>query len=85
MIRSQIKLVVMLTIIAQIQNFELPLILTGGGPGDSSITPALHLYNRAFTNNEMGYASAVGVVIFLIILCLTFVNSKYLKSSEKID
>lgn len=85
LIRSQIKLVVMLTVIAQIQNFELPLILTGGGPGDASLTPALHLYNRAFTHNEMGYASAIGVMLFLVILGLTILNNKYLKSTDKID
>jgi len=85
MIRSQIKLVVMMTLIMQIQNFELPLILTGGGPGDASLTPALHLYNRAFLHNEMGYASAIGVMLFLIILCITVVNFKLLKSTDKID
>jgi raffinose/stachyose/melibiose transport system permease protein len=85
LIRSQIKLIVMLTVITQIQNFELPLILTNGGPGDSSLTPALHLYNRAFTYNEMGYASAIGLVLFLVILILTVINQKLMKSSDKID
>ncbi|TBL70823.1 carbohydrate ABC transporter permease [Paenibacillus thalictri] len=85
MLKSQIKLVVMLTVISQIQNFELPLILTNGGPGDASLTPALHLYNRAFTHNELGYASAIGVVLFLVILLLTVINNKFLKATESRD
>lgn len=85
LLRSQIKLVVMLTVIHQIQNFELPLVLTNGGPGDASLTPALHLYNRAFTHNELGYASAVGVMLFLVILLLTVVNNRLLKSTDKLD
>lgn len=85
MLRSQIKLVVMLTVISQIQNFELPLILTNGGPGDASLTPALHLYNRAFTHNELGYASAIGVVLFIIILLLTVINNKFMKPTETND
>ncbi len=85
LIRSQIKLVVLLTLITQIQNFELSLILTNGGPGDSSLTPALHLYNRAFIHNEMGYASAIGLVLFLFILVITIINFKFMKSTEKID
>lgn len=85
LIRGQIKLIVMLVVITQMQNFELPLLLTGGGPGDSSLTPALHLYNRAFTYNEMGYASALGVTLFLIILAFTIISQKYMKSTETID
>jgi raffinose/stachyose/melibiose transport system permease protein len=85
LLQSQMKLVVMLTVIHQVQNFELPLVLTNGGPGDASLTPALHLYNRAFTHNELGYASAIGVMLFLLILILTIVNNKFLKSTDKID
>jgi ABC-type sugar transport system permease subunit len=85
MIRSQIKLVLMISIIQQTQNFELPLIMTDGGPGNATLTPALHLYKKAFTHNEMGYASSIGVVLFLIILILTLINFKYFKSTEKMN
>lgn len=85
LIRSQIKLVLMLVVIMQIQNFEFPLILTDGGPGNSTLTPALHLYKMAFTYNRMGYASAIGIVIFVLILVLTIVNFKFVKSTEKLD
>ncbi|MBB3128653.1 raffinose/stachyose/melibiose transport system permease protein [Paenibacillus rhizosphaerae] len=85
LIRGQIRLVSLLVIIGQLQNFELPLILTGGGPGESSLTPALYLYDRAFTYNEMGYASALGIVLFAGILLLTQAVQKLIKSSESSD
>ncbi|MFC0212951.1 carbohydrate ABC transporter permease [Paenibacillus chartarius] len=85
LIRSQVRLVVMLVLIGQLQNFELPLILTGGGPGESSLTPALYLYDRAFTFNEMGYASALGIVLFAAILLLTIFVQKALKPTETMD
>ncbi|MBM7567191.1 carbohydrate ABC transporter permease [Paenibacillus sacheonensis] len=82
LIRGQIRLVALLVVIGQLQNFELPLILTGGGPGESSLTPALYLYDRAFTYNEMGYASALGMVLCVGILIVTQAIQKVFKSSE---
>lgn len=85
LVRSQIKLVVVLTIIQQIQSFENVLVLTNGGPGNSTITPALYLYSKGFSYNEMGYASAIGVLLFIVMLMLTWVNNRFVKNSEKID
>ncbi|SFI39128.1 raffinose/stachyose/melibiose transport system permease protein [Paenibacillus sp. UNC496MF] len=82
LIRGQIRLVVLLVVIGQLQNFELPLVLTGGGPGESSLTPALYLYDRAFAYNEMGYASALGMLLFAGILLVTQALQKLFKSGE---
>lgn len=61
------------SLIGAFQVFEEPLIITGGGPGNSSLTLALHLYRKAFEYSEFGYASAIAVVQFVLILalCLT--------------
>jgi raffinose/stachyose/melibiose transport system permease protein len=85
LVRSQIKLVMVLTIIQQIQSFENILVLTNGGPGDTTISPALYLYNKGFSYNEMGYASAIGLVLFVILLLLTWINNRFIKNTEKID
>ena len=42
------------------------LLLTGGGPRDATITPPLYLYRRAFEYGELGYASALSVVLLLL-------------------
>lgn len=82
MIRSQFKLVSMYTLIQAFQIFEGPKVLTNGGPGRATITPALYLYQRAFDYNEFGYASTVGVVLMIIILIFTMVNKALIKDNE---
>jgi multiple sugar transport system permease protein len=42
------------------------LLLTGGGPGDSSLTLGFYLYRQAFENRFLGYSQAIGVFIFAI-------------------
>ena len=81
MVLSQIKLVVILTIINAFQNFTIILVMTGGGPGTKTLVPGLHLYRNAMAYNRMGYACAIGTVLFAMILILTYLNHRYLRSS----
>ena len=76
MILGQIKLILILSIINSLQGFGVQLILTGGGPGYATIVPGLHMYNAAFFYARMGYASAIGFVLFILILALTYINMK---------
>ncbi len=63
--------VVMIQIIAAIKVSVSPLVLTGGGPVNSTETLVLHIYKEAFENFRMGYASALAVFVFLLILAFT--------------
>ncbi|MBO9609279.1 MAG: sugar ABC transporter permease [Paenibacillaceae bacterium] len=85
LVRSQMKLILVLTIIQQIQSFENILVLTNGGPGQSTMTPALYLYIQGFSYSKMGYASAIGLVLFLLLLVLTWANNRFIKNTETID
>lgn len=58
-------------IIAGLQEFVIPFIMTGGGPADSSLFLVLYLYRNAFEFFKMGYASALAWLLFLYILVLT--------------
>lgn len=82
---SQIRLLLILTIIAGVQGFENIFILTRGGPGLESLVPGLWMYFNAFSFQRMGYACSIGVLLFLIILMLTLLNLKYFKSSEELQ
>ena len=82
MLKPQLKMVLMLAIIDSMQILENVLVLTDGGPGRSTIVPALYMYKQAFTYNRMGYASAVGVVLFLIVLFFTVINYRYVNVEE---
>ena len=58
-------------------------ILTRGGPGFKSMVPGLWMYLNAFEFQRMGYACAIGVMLFLLILMLTVLNLRYFRSSEQ--
>jgi multiple sugar transport system permease protein len=60
-----------LSIIATFQTFTSAFVATNGGPLDSTLFYVLYLYRKAFQDLQMGYASALAWVLFLIILLLT--------------
>ena len=85
MLASQMKLTVTLAIINAVQVFDTVYILTKGGPGTATITPSVVLYEQGFTYRKMGYASAIGVIMFAIIMILTVINQRVMKNTERMD
>jgi multiple sugar transport system permease protein len=61
-------------IIGTFQKFTEAFIMTKGGPVDSTLFYAFHLFNHAFRYMKMGYASALAWVLFGIVLVLTVIN-----------
>ncbi|RYG24866.1 sugar ABC transporter permease [bacterium] len=84
LLMSQVKLLVILTIMGGVQSFEGMLALTKGGPGFKTMLPGLWMYLNAFSFQRMGYACAIGVMLFLLIMGLTVLNLRYLKSAEEL-
>lgn len=76
MISPQFKIIIMLQFISTIQNFAPILILTSGGPGTSTYVPGLELYFNATVFGNYGYACALGLVMFIAIAFVTYLNSK---------
>ncbi|GGX28361.1 carbohydrate ABC transporter permease [Streptomyces lomondensis] len=58
-------------IINALQVFEQPYVLTNGGPGDSTRTVVMVIYESAFEQLRFGEASAVGVLLFVLIMAVT--------------
>jgi len=81
MIRGQIRLLVMLTIIFWLRSFELPLIMTDGGPGWSSMLPGLRMYHTISRDFNLGYGSAIGVVLFLVVFLVTMIQMRMTRES----
>ena len=81
LILTQVRLSLILLIIGTLQGYGLQLLLLGdaGGPGGRGMVPGLWMYNRAFIAGEFGYACAIGMILFVFILCLTYVNNKYVR------
>ena len=61
-------------LIATLQIFTQAFIITQGGPVDSTLFYAYHLFNHAFRFLEMGYASALGWFLFLAVFGLTLLQ-----------
>jgi multiple sugar transport system permease protein len=57
-----------------IKTFGLIQAITQGGPGDSTVVLSLFVYRTAFTYYELGYASAIAWVLFMIVLLITIVQ-----------
>jgi lactose/L-arabinose transport system permease protein len=51
--------------------------LTGGGPINATLTPVIVIFNQAFDNFRLGYASAMAYVYFLILFVLTLIQFRY--------
>ena len=84
LVLSQLKLIFILSLIGGVQSYVNIMILTEGGPGFTSMVPGYWMYLNAFSYQKMGYACAIGVVLFVIILALTLISRKYFKTSESI-
>ena len=85
MLGGQFRYIIITTIINTFQAFEHVLVMTNGGPGSSTMVPALHLYNETFSYFRMGYSCALGTVLFILTLIITVINMKYIKGSVAID
>ncbi len=84
MILTQVRLLLIVTIISVLQGFESVYVLTGdGGPGYETMLPGLYIFFNGFTFNKMGYACAIGVVLFIMMLTFTFLNNKYIRSEQE--
>lgn len=83
LILGQIKLNIVLITIGTIQDFWLPLVLTKGGPNNASMLPGLWMYQNAFRHGRMGYAAALGLVMFVVIFVLTYFNMRFIKSQRE--
>lgn len=73
-------LVSTMLIIGTFQVFDQAYVLTKGGPGNATITLVYYIYNSGFKNLDMGYASSMSLVLFVIILLMTLLNTKINKA-----
>ncbi|MGI9862859.1 sugar ABC transporter permease [Moorella naiadis] len=67
-------LVVIMALIHSFQVFGQIYVMTAGGPVNSTLVLVYYLYQQAFVYFRMGYASAVGFVIFIVIFIATFIQ-----------
>ncbi|MEY8481942.1 sugar ABC transporter permease [Lachnospiraceae bacterium 48-21] len=82
MLKPITYLVVTLGIIWSFQVFDLSYQMTGGGPGRSTVTIVMAIYNAAFKQYKMGYACAMAMVLLVIVLIINGLENLLFKEKE---
>lgn len=75
---------IMLSTIGTMKTFELPFIMTKGGPDGATQTIGLTIIQTLFTDYRFGLASALSVVLLVIVLAVAFVQSRILRQREEL-
>jgi len=75
-IKNQIVLLLLLQLIATSQNFQTHFALLDGGPNNATLTYALLVIRYAFTRQDYGTASALGVLMFLVLCGLAVLQNR---------
>ncbi|WP_312699122.1 sugar ABC transporter permease [Sedimentibacter sp.] len=85
LIMPSMYFVVLTSVIDAFQVFTEVYIMTKGGPGYSTYTVSFYLFNNAFEFGKMGYACAMSVVMFVIILTVTLIQDKIMNKNVQYD
>ena len=76
LISPQLKMLIITTFISSVQDYGGVMLLTAGGPGTATYVPGLELYYAATRFGQYGYACAMGVLMFIVILAGSLLNLK---------
>ncbi|MBW7881946.1 MAG: sugar ABC transporter permease [Caldilineaceae bacterium] len=83
MIRPTISMVITLQLISTMRIFSQVHVMTNGGPGAGSSTSVIHyIYNFGIIKYRLGYASAISLMLFVVILAVTIVQRRLIRESE---
>jgi ABC-type sugar transport system permease subunit len=75
-----IMLTAVLTMISAFQVFDIVQVMTDGGPDDQTQVLLLNIYNYAFRYQKMGWAAAVSIVMFLLVLGISLIQTRLLRT-----
>ena len=80
LLRKTIAFVIIITTMDAIKISGPVFILTAGGPADSTMTTVYFIYKMAFQQMEMGYGAAAAFILFAIVMVISIVQLRLLKS-----
>lgn len=76
-LRPVLLFVVVSSTIGTFQIFSEPYVITGGGPGNATITIVQYIYEQAFLQFNLGYASAVSIILIAIVSIMSIIQIRY--------
>ncbi|MBL8130419.1 MAG: sugar ABC transporter permease [Anaerolineae bacterium] len=83
LLRPIIVSTVVLRVIGLVNAPDLLIILTNGGPGDATQMLSLYAFNKAYASFDFGYAGAISVVMFIILMVFTIVYVRALRATQE--
>ncbi len=78
-LRTVMLIILLLQVIGTVQTFTEPFIMTGGGPGNATLTVMLQIYRYAFVDFRFGIAAAAGMVLFLFLVVVSVVYFRVMR------
>ena len=81
-IRPVLYLVITLSTIWAFQVFDITMVMTKGGPGTATMSPVLLVYNYAFSDHRMGYASAIACILAVVIFVISMLQKLVFKEED---
>jgi multiple sugar transport system permease protein len=83
MIKSTIVTDTILITLKTLAVFGLIYAMTGGGPGTSTTTLSIYMYQQAFGSYQMGYGTAIALVMLVVGIVLSLISVKMTNTSLK--
>ena len=83
MLRPVLAVAILFRCTEAVREFDKVYVLTGGGPGSSTTVNDLYQYRVSFTEWDLSYGAALGLVTFVIVLVLAVVAFGLLAPKEK--
>jgi ABC-type sugar transport system permease subunit len=79
LVMGQVRMLTILAVIGALTSFNSVLVLTRGGPGYATSVPGLRMYERAFITGQFGYASAIGLLLFVLAITFTILITRFVR------
>jgi raffinose/stachyose/melibiose transport system permease protein len=77
LIGPTLRVSVFLSVIGALQLFDMVWVMTGGGPLNASTTMSVNMFKTGFTRQQMGYGSALAVLLFICALAVALLYQRY--------
>lgn len=82
LLKPAIVIALIFRTITALQTFDIPYMMTGGGPGTSTATLAMYIHQNTVSFLDLGYGSALAVVMFALSMAVTFVYLRAIRTKD---
>jgi len=83
-IRPIIAMMLLLSIISNLQVFDQPYVMTGGGPSYATYSVVMYIFDIAFDYFKFGRATALSLILFVVIMVFVIIQRKYFKENPDV-